>query len=125
MRNQKYTVDIFKVLLLFLFIGFNGSLTLFYHAHSINGQIIFHSHPYKSNKTSSVPYPSHKHSPVDFIHIQQLNESLWEATTNIPSISTFTCFVPEYVFSDFDADYKTGNQIVLCLRAPPVLSSHS
>jgi len=59
-------------LLLILFLGYFGSITLFSHTHHVeNGRIIVHSHPFKS-------FPGkepvrHSHSSESFILIQSIN----------------------------------------------------
>lgn len=55
--------------LLLLFLGYIGSITLFYHTHYVNGYRITHSHPYKDAPDSG----KHSHSSVDFSLIYSLS----------------------------------------------------
>jgi hypothetical protein len=110
---------IFRYGLLFLFSGYHSSLTLFYHAHLCNGQVVFHSHPFESNKNASLPFASHAHSPADLAYIQELNESIWEEspeTLGIPENTSFTA-----ILSDVRSvpSYVNQGLINTHLRAPP------
>jgi hypothetical protein len=53
--------------LLILFVGYFGSITFFSHTHIVNGEVIVHSHPYKS-QPKNVPF-HHNHSKNEFILI--------------------------------------------------------
>ena len=55
--------------LLFIFIGYYASITLFYHSHLIHGDTIVHSHPFKTDNHGA---PLHSHSDNSFITIQLL-----------------------------------------------------
>lgn len=57
-------------ILLVLFLGYYGSITLFYHSHIVFGDTIVHSHPYKTNGQG---LPSHSHSEKGYITIQLLS----------------------------------------------------
>lgn len=87
MKNLFKNINIAaKCLLLLLFLGFYSSITLFYHAHFVDGHILSHSHPYKHDKNNKTPYEPHSHSSSAYNYIQQLNEASWKDTADIVEI---------------------------------------
>jgi hypothetical protein len=116
---KKNIALLFRFLLLLLFIGYYSCITLFFHAHLINGVVIVHSHPFRKNPDSG-PFQSHSHPPSAYLLIHQLNKPLLEnsAETHVFSdqavllnvyLSSYTCtFFPSVAHSDAK------------LRAPPV-----
>jgi len=56
---KNLSINISKYFFLLLFLGFFGSITLFRHAHVVDGITIVHSHPFKNDKSGN---PSHNHS---------------------------------------------------------------
>lgn len=70
MSLKQSITKFFKISLLFLFIGFYSGITLFYHVHIVNGQVIVHSHFYKSDASDKTPVKKHTHplSAYDVIH---------------------------------------------------------
>jgi hypothetical protein len=73
-------------ILLILFLGYFGSITLFSHTHHIdNGEIIVHSHPFKS-------FPGkepvrHSHSTNGFIQIHSIEH--YNTTFSFSGIASF------------------------------------
>jgi hypothetical protein len=67
-KNRFKTIISYSFLILFL--GYYGSITLFYHSHIVLGDTIVHSHPYKTNGNG---LPSHSHSEKGYITIQLLS----------------------------------------------------
>ena len=61
-----------RYLLLILFLGYYGSITLFPHEHIIEGVSIVHSHPYKSCSGSSPV--EHQHSKNQFVILQFISD---------------------------------------------------
>lgn len=53
MRNR--AKRIYAALLLILFAGYWGSVTLFPHAHRVDGFVIVHSHPFSGAANGSAP----------------------------------------------------------------------
>lgn len=51
-----------------LFIFYFGGITLFTHTHVVNGVIIVHSHPYKSEHTHTAQQAETIFSYLHFIH---------------------------------------------------------
>jgi hypothetical protein len=66
---KKLYVNISKYFFLLLFLGFFGSVTLFDHAHVVNGITIVHSHPFKSDKNG---IPTHNHTTNGYLIIHLL-----------------------------------------------------
>lgn len=107
-----------KLSLLFLFIGYYSSVTLFYHSHIVNGQIIIHSHFFKSN--TKTPLTHHSHPVSAYNLINELNKiSCEELIVTSPyeqqyifALSTLECFVHSEVIIPFDSSVPT--------RSPPV-----
>lgn len=62
-----------RLLLVFLFLGYYGSTTLFYHVHYDSGTAIIHSHPSLTGDTAS---NTHQHSRAAYQTIQQLSHIL-------------------------------------------------
>jgi uncharacterized protein YegP (UPF0339 family) len=123
MKHLKSTTScFFKVLLLFLFIGYNSSITLFYHAHLLNGQIVFHSHPYKHNKESKNPFESHKHTSKEFFQIQQHNKTVWEDTPEISPVPEFLDTPTESIIAYISPFLSSDTNFSTQLRAPPYSS---
>jgi len=57
--------------LLILFVGYFGFITFFSHTHIVNGEVIVHSHPYKSQPINIPTH--HNHSTNEFILIHFLS----------------------------------------------------
>lgn len=71
MRIVKTLIAILgRFLLVFLFLGYYGSTTLFYHVHYDKGAAIIHSHPSLNGDTVS---NTHQHSRAAYQTIQQLS----------------------------------------------------
>ncbi|RPH33689.1 MAG: hypothetical protein EHM93_04300 [Bacteroidales bacterium] len=68
---RQFTKRIAKYLLLILFVGYWGSITLFPHSHIVNNFNVIHSHPYKTDQNGK-PY-SHKHTSEQFLLIDLLS----------------------------------------------------
>jgi len=74
MNFKESITSILKFSLLILFIGYYCNMTLFYHAHIINGEVIIHSHFYKSDSDNKTPFKNHSHPLSAFNLIFQLNK---------------------------------------------------
>lgn len=110
----------FRFFLLLLFLSYYGSISFFYHAHLVNGQIICHSHPFKSEPNNKNPFESHSHTPEAYTLIHQLSETNWDNTG-------FTSSIPEPVVMFCNLSYCYFTPAVTInkyfstqLRAPPV-----
>jgi hypothetical protein len=101
-----------------LFIGYYGSITLFYHSHTINNRTIYHSHPYFPLTDADGLPIKHSHTGNELGFIQSLTYFIY---TFIPAFiflrlkfsGFFQLFVEDPVFSPLvQAGYS--------LRGPPV-----
>jgi hypothetical protein len=116
-----YISTFFKCLLLILFLGYYGSITMFYHAHLlVNGVIITHSHPFKSDPNNKGPFQSHSHSSSAYNLIDQLNQINWNSPICTPAIPEPPVFYSEilhnYTSPFLQIIFSSSSQ----LRAPPV-----
>lgn len=110
----------FKFLLLILFVSYYSGITLFYHAHMVNGVIIVHSHPFLNSKNKQIPVQSHSHSSACYFLIEQLNQTNWEGSPDIPQIP-----VPIIVWYEHKVDSSfplipLSPYAYAQLRAPPI-----
>ena len=113
-----------KVLLLLMFLGYYSSLTLFYHPHQINGQIVYHSHPYKKQsptKTGEKHTPAHQHNKDEFFYIQHLDKSAWDNLIAKPELPEIVNFPKELFSPELPVRPVTTVHTAICLRAPPSL----
>jgi hypothetical protein len=60
---------IYAYCLLILFMGYYGSITLFYHSHIVLGDTIVHSHPFRSDSHGA---PMHSHTDNGYVTIHIL-----------------------------------------------------
>lgn len=98
------------MLLLLLFVGYYGSITLFPHNHLINGKLVSHSHPFQSKP--------HSHTTGQ-IH-------LLDSLSNIQSSQPTSCAIPEVYRTaetllsiDLQKTYHYQAVATPSLRAPP------
>jgi hypothetical protein len=113
-----------KVLLLVIFISYYSSLNLFYHAHLINGQVVYHSHPFNrahDNKNGEGPSQSHHHNKTEFYYIQQLDKSLWEDLIEKPNLPELFTFPIESIIADLPGFLTTAIYSSVRFRAPPFI----
>jgi len=109
-----------KLLPLFLFIGYYSGVTLFFHIHIVNGQVIAHSHFYKSESGENTPVKKHAHPSSTYVVIHQLS--------NISSDDLVVVSPYEHPFlhlqSIFRCSYTTDTYLSTTLskpsRGPPV-----
>jgi len=105
-------------LLLMLFLGYYGSITLFPHSHIVNGVTIVHSHPYNTdNGSSSSGLP---HTGKELIIIQLLSDLIITAL-----VVVFVLLIVRLLLLDFTVRLTTngyaepGGYCNYSLRAPP------
>ena len=117
LRNKIYLT--FKYFLLFLFLGYYCGVTMFFHAHLNNGEVIVHSHPYRHDPSNKSPFERHKHSKGEYALIHHFNKTVFEET-EISSV------LPDPVISYFDlsiipisCDFQSYDRLGFQLRAPP------
>lgn len=122
MKNTKsYIPTIKSFFLLFLFIGYYGSITLFYHTHLENNHIITHSHPYKHKTANNTPCESHSHSSSAFSIIKLLNHPNWINIPDTTPIPEPIFFLYDYFFGYIQPHINTNNYLFAQLRAPPLI----
>ena len=120
MACLKNKIAIFlRFTLLILFVSYYSGVTLFYHAHMINGQVIVHSHPYRPSGNGQNSQQTHNHSKAAYVLIHQLNQICWESFHYVPQIPD-----PVVILCAYQSDYKSSfvpfNSFPgLFLRAPP------
>jgi hypothetical protein len=90
------------------------------HRHEINGQIIEHFHPYKSNKTPFSPFEQHQHSKNILLILQEiaLQNTLSESPLSIYAPTSLLCFIPAQTES-IDLFYRNTQTLH---RGPPVFA---
>lgn len=115
--NKKISV-VFRFLLLILFIGYYSGITLFYHTHLVNGEIIVHSHPF--SKTKQSPFQSHAHSSAAYVQIQHLMQADWESSPDIPQIPEPVIALGEYTIGYTSPFIPANSYSYAQLRAPPI-----
>lgn len=72
MRHESLK-HIIKIFLLVLFSFHYGNITMFYHIHERNGQIIAHSHLWIFGERTETQLPPHTHTDTELKTIQQIN----------------------------------------------------
>lgn len=68
LKNRFKSILVYSLLILFL--GYYGSITLFYHSHIVLGDTIVHSHPFR---TDSHGFPLHSHTNKGIITVHLLS----------------------------------------------------
>jgi len=81
-----------KYFLLLLFVGYYCGITLFYHTHTLKGEVIIHSHPFKHDSSNKSPYEHHNHGKGEYALIHLLNNVLFDETET-------SSFLPDPIFS--------------------------
>jgi len=103
-----------RILLLLLFMGYYGGITLFPHSHIVNGITIVHSHPFRSDKggdSSKLP-----HSDKELMLIQLLSGfAIWIFESILRLL-----LQKIKVYSTTDGYAESGGDCNYSLRAPPV-----
>jgi hypothetical protein len=114
MTNAGTKKSIISICLLALFISYLASITFFVHTHSVNGQTITHSHPYRGTPDN----PGHEHSAAQIQTIAQLSQLLASGVLTI----AFACFLAgKKILRNLSIPcFRENNRILSYnLRAPP------
>jgi len=110
-----------SLLLLLIFLGYYSGITLFPHAHVINGITIIHSHPFNSgggNNSSNLP-----HSGKELQLIHHLSEFLSTAASiSFIALIIKSLLVDDLVHSTKEGYAEPGGNRANSLRAPPLIS---
>lgn len=110
---------IMRLLLLALFLGYYGSITLFTHTHIVSGVAIVHSH--LSNPFSSKKTDNQQHSADGFVLLQLLSH--FSSTTPLLdfSIEEAQTEVSNHIAQRNDEQlYHRNQQYANGLRGPPL-----
>ena len=101
-----------SLLLLSLFVSFQVCITVFGHAHQINGALLVHSHPFTKAQ--------HNHSEGQILTLAQLSSFVGlEPVINVLVSHFFGCVTE--IRQVFHSDFHPSCTLVLrSLRAPPV-----
>ena len=101
-----------SLLLLSLFVSFQVCITVFGHAHQINGALLVHSHPFTKAQ--------HNHSEGQILTLAQLSSFVGlEPVINVLVSQLFGCVTE--IRQVFHSDFHPSCTLVLrSLRAPPV-----
>lgn len=101
-----------SLLLLSLFVSFQVCITVFGHAHQINGALLVHSHPFTKAQ--------HNHSEGQILTLAQLSSFVGlEQVVNVLISQLFGCVAE--IRQVFHLDFHPSCTLVLrSLRAPPV-----
>jgi hypothetical protein len=118
--NRSFISRFLSFSLIILFLGYYGSITLFYHVHIIDNQIFVHSHPYKNSNSDKSPVQSHSHSALMLHHIQELNESGWEDIIFSLNNLIHNNFNYSEILTSSQTEYLFHSISITSLRAPPV-----
>lgn len=118
MRNR--AKRIYAALLLILFAGYWGSVTLFPHAHHVDGFVIVHSHPFSGAANGSAPL---NHTPQQFQLIAHLSLLVMVAAVALSFAARLLGV--RYVFRPYDASGRmspAGHPHLLAAGASRVLN---
>ena len=119
MSFKESITSILKFSLLVLFIGYYSNITLFYHAHIINGEVIIHSHFFKSDADTKTPFKNHSHPLSAFNLIYQLNKMNSEEV--IAAIPYPQPILPEHLLLRYfvNQNFFIVTNLSIPSRAPP------
>ncbi len=104
-------------MVLCLFLGHYGNITLFYHTHTVDGITYTHSHFYGFGKTANPAATAHTGNQLQLI--QELNQITWNSDIRIATVETpvFECL---YEFRSRDLQLiSLQPRLFTSLRAPP------
>lgn len=73
-------------MVLLLFMGHYGSITLFYHTHTVDGITYTHSHFYGFGNSANPVQLPHTNNQLQLI--QELNQITWNAEISIAAVET-------------------------------------
>ncbi|MCE1155914.1 MAG: hypothetical protein LWW91_07325 [Bacteroidales bacterium] len=73
-------------MVLLLFMGHYGNITLFYHTHTIDGITYAHSHFYGFGKSADPVQLPHTNNQLQLI--QELNQITWHSAISIATVET-------------------------------------
>ena len=86
---KRLLTTVSKFFFLAIFLGFLGSTVFFNHTHTIDGKIIVHSHPFKSDGNGK---PVHNHKDTGYLLVLLLNNFI-AGTVLVFSIASLILFL--------------------------------
>jgi hypothetical protein len=118
-RLDKILSLITRSLLIFLFIGYAGSIMMYYHTHEVHGILITHSHPFKkTNKDGSER--NHSHTDNQYILLNHFCEtSLTDSIYQAPDIPEMPSSFSITGINHYSQPFAVVNISSELLRAPP------
>lgn len=99
------------IFLLILLMSYKVGVTMFVHAHDIDGTMVVHSHPFTSS--------SHNHSSTQVIAIGQLSTFTGVEYTAYEEIKDLGVAVEEIGTNNSDSKVINASGLRFSLRAPP------
>ena len=103
-------------MLLWLFVGYIGCISLFMHRHTIDGQTVVHSHIYSGDGEQ----PDHSHSSQQFKTIEALAMYAALAATSLQHIAAPLQYATTLIQS-CTYDVVPQSVLLFSLRAPPAI----
>jgi len=106
------------IILLLLFMSFFGSNLFFNHSHIVDGNIIVHSHPYKSGKDGK---PLHTHTDNTFVLIHILNNIILVAASSLILAALSVYFFRGLKSFVYSLNLSLNQGLQLRKRGPPAI----
>ena len=124
MKKRYSILPALRVLLLTFFLGHYANITLFYHAHEVDGKMYCHSHFFgfwgdNNGAKKQIPLPKHSHSTEELQLIQQYNDVNIVNDFTEPSVSYFKQKPTEIITKSLISSAISTFQQIVGLRAPP------
>ena len=104
--------SIVAILFLVLLMSYKVGVTMFVHAHDVDGTMVVHSHPFTSS--------NHSHSSSQVIAIGQLSSFNGIENATYEEINIFRCCISEIEIINNLYNVINVGIASLLLRAPPV-----
>ena len=124
MKKNISILSVLRILLLTFFLGHYANITLFYHAHEVDGKMFCHSHFFGlSNGNDSakkkIPLPKHSHSTETYRLIQLYNDVCFANDFIEPQIDYFKQKPTEIAITFATLSKNSIFHQIVSLRAPP------
>lgn len=103
------------LLMLLLWIGYIGGVSLFPHNHIVNGHLITHSHPYSGSPEN----PNHQHSQSQIATLAMLSNVVALVALGTFALGLYFALLA-VIRSATQSSVSQLTEQILSLRAPPV-----
>lgn len=120
---RKYIWIGFRFFLFCLFVAYYSSITMFFHAHHIQGRVVVHSHFFRLDKDVNGQESSHAHSSESLVLIQMLDQICWDSSLELPEIPEPVSVEIEQYDQKITSFYRPVSFELSLLRAPPLYST--